>query len=72
MEILDFKSLVEMEMEFKTRETRIRYLELIYKPQTPETIAAITILREEYNQFMNDCYRLLKEEEQQYRQSLLN
>ena len=72
MEILDFKSLVEMEMEFKTRETSIRYLELIYKPQTPETIATIAILREEYNQFMNDCYRHLKEEEQQYRQSLLN
>jgi hypothetical protein len=72
MEILDFKSLVEMEMEFKTRETRIHYLELIYKPQTPETITAIDILREEYNHFMNDCYRLLKEEEQQYKQPLLN
>jgi hypothetical protein len=69
MQILEFDSFIKVAMEIKTRETRIKYQELINQPETPETISAIAKLRKDYNHFMNDCYRQLKADNKNFKQT---
>ncbi|NQU53001.1 MAG: hypothetical protein HQ522_10740, partial [Bacteroidetes bacterium] len=58
-------------MECQTKQTKEKYNRLIKFPVSPVTIVFIAQLREDYNDFMNDCDALLKAEKT-YLQTQLN
>ena len=66
-----FRKFVELAMECQTKQTNEKYNRLKNLLASPVTIVFIAQLREDYNNFMNDCDALLKAEKT-YLQTQLN